>query len=141
MRKAIISTLLAIFSASIFAQHGTIVVAISGIEKNQGTVRIGLYNRKSTFAVYDKVFKGGELNADKNGVTYTFTAIPSGTYALAVWHDEDNDGKIDKNFFGAPAEKYGFSKNCYGILSPPDFDKVSFKIEEEEKISFTINLR
>lgn len=32
----------------------------------------------------------------------SFLDIPSGTYALAVIHDENMDGKLNTNFLGAP---------------------------------------
>ncbi len=123
-----------------FAQTGTIVVNISGIENNDGIVRIGLYNTESTFPTYGKHFKGAEPKANSSGVSYTFTNIPVGTYAIAVWHDKNKDKTMNKNFFGAPTENYGFSRNIYGSFGPPDFSEVSFKVTSGKQIKLKIDM-
>ena len=38
-----------------------------------------------------------------------FLDIAPGTYALAVIHDKNMDGKLATNFLGVPTEGYGFS--------------------------------
>jgi uncharacterized protein (DUF2141 family) len=42
--------------------------------------------------------------------------------------------------FGVPKEPYGFSKNKYGMVGPPDFEDVSFEVTKENPVSLTINL-
>jgi len=129
-----------VFATPIFAQTGTIVVNVSGIENNTGKIQIGLYNSEKTFPTYGKHFKGAEPNANTSGVSYTFTNIPTGTYAVAVWHDEDEDKTMNKNLFGSPTENYGFSRNIYGSFGPPSFEEVSFKLNSGKKITLKINI-
>ncbi len=131
-----------VFTTPIFAQTqtGTIVVNISGIENSKGVIQIGLYNSETSFPEYDKNFKGVATKADKSGVSHTFTNIPAGTYAVAVWHDENEDKKMNKNLFGAPKESYGFSRNIYGSFGPPDFKDVSFKLNSAKKMTISINI-
>ena len=140
MRKIIFSILLLVFVAPVFAQTGTIHVNVSGIENNKGLLQIGLYNSEANFPIYSKVFKGIFPKATKSGISYTFKNIPTGTYALAVYHDENSDKELNKNMFGAPKEKYGFSKNKYGTFGPPDFSEVSFKVEKGKKITVSIEM-
>ncbi len=129
-----------VLATPIFAQTGTIVVNISGIENNKGVVQIGLYNSEESFPVYEKNFKGAFPKANKSGVSYTFENVPAGTYAVAVWHDENEDKTMNKNLFGAPKENYGFSKNIYGSFGPPNFNDVSFKLNSGKKMTLKINL-
>jgi len=35
--------------------------------------------------------------------------IPPGTYAIACYHDENDNGKLDTNFLGIPKEGTGAS--------------------------------
>ncbi len=140
MKNLISIIIFLLYIIPIFAQTGTIFVNILGVENNKGIVRIGLYNEKANFPIYEKHFKGVSINANTTGVRYTFTNIPMGTYAIAVWQDKDDNKVINKNFFGAPNENYGFSKNIYGSFGPPDFDEVSFKVNSKREITFTINL-
>jgi uncharacterized protein (DUF2141 family) len=45
-----------------------------------------------------------------------FENIPPGTYALAVIHDENANGKLDTSWLGIPTEGYGFSNDVKGSL-------------------------
>ena len=55
-----------------------------------------------------------------------FADIPPGTYALAVIHDENKDGKLEANWVGVPTEGYGFSNDAKALMSAPSFDAASF---------------
>lgn len=58
-----------------------------------------------------------------------FLDIPPGTYALAVIHDENVDGKLATNWLGFPKEGYGFSNNVRAMMSAPSFDAASFRYD------------
>ncbi len=49
-----------------------------------------------------------------------FDNLPSGTYALALIHDENGNGKLD-TMMGIPKEGFGFSKNPVIRFGPPSF--------------------
>lgn len=55
-----------------------------------------------------------------------FEDIPPGTYALAVVHDENMNGKLDVNWLGIPIEGYGFSNDAKALLGAPSFSAASF---------------
>ncbi len=55
-----------------------------------------------------------------------FLSMPPGTYALAVIHDENRNGKLDANWLGVPTEGYGFSNDATARMSAPSFDAASF---------------
>lgn len=141
MKTVLISSLLTIYSFLGFSQSGRIVLQINGCKNNIGVVQIGLYNSEDGFTEYDKSFKGGEVKAKKESVLYTLTSIPAGTYAIAIWHDENEDKILDTNMFGVPKEKYGFSHNKFGKFGPPDFEDVSFTVDGDKEISLTINMK
>ena len=50
-----------------------------------------------------------------------FEDIAPGTYALAVIHDENMNGKLDTNFLGSPTEGYGFSNDATALIGAPSF--------------------
>jgi uncharacterized protein (DUF2141 family) len=58
-----------------------------------------------------------------------FEDIPPGTYAMAVIHDENMNGKLDTNRLGIPREGYGFSNDAKGWLGPPSFSAASFRYD------------
>jgi len=130
-----------VFTLPIFAQSGIVKVTITGIENTDGNVVIGIYNSKSTFPVFGKEMQGAKIKPTKTGsLNYTFENLPDGTYAIAVWHDENDNQEMDKNIFGAPKENYGFSKNIFGTFGPPDYEEVLFEVKNGKIVKLTINL-
>ena len=58
-----------------------------------------------------------------------FEDIPPGTYAIAVIHDENMNGKLDTNWLGIPTEGYGFSNDAKGLIGVPSFSAASFRYD------------
>ena len=63
-------------------------------------------------------------------VTYVYE-LPSGTYAIGIFHDVNLNNKMDNNVFGIPKEQYGFSNNARAFLGPPAFEAAAFELEGE----------
>jgi uncharacterized protein (DUF2141 family) len=105
---------------------GILKVVVSGLENNEGDVKIGLYNSEESYNGKTEKFKGAILRIDDQKTIWIVNDIPFGTYAIKVFHDEDSDDEIDTNFLGIPTESYGFSNNTMGLFGPPDFDDAKF---------------
>ena len=90
-------------------------VEIEGIPNTKGTLFIGLFNSSASFPQFGKQYKGIVIDHNAKTYTYKFKDLPQDTYALAIYHDENNNRKLDKNLFGAPIEAYGFSNNALSI--------------------------
>jgi uncharacterized protein (DUF2141 family) len=56
-----------------------------------------------------------------------FTGMVAGSYALAVMHDENRNGKLD-TLMGIPREGFAFSQNPVVRFGPPRFDQVRLTI-------------
>jgi len=68
-----------------------------------------------------------------------FVDIEPGTYALAVVHDENMNGKLDTNWLGIPTEGYGFSNDVTALLGAPSFSAASFRYNGQN-LDLTISL-
>ena len=68
-----------------------------------------------------------------------FTALPSGAYAVALFHDENRNGKLDTRF-GIPTEGVGFSRNPRLLFGPPHFSEASIAVSGADR-SDAIRLR
>ena len=66
--------------------------------------------------------------------------MKAGVYAIAVYHDENNNGQFDR-LFAIPLEKYGFSNNAKVFLGPPTFKEASFQVKNNEFKRISIKLR
>lgn len=64
----------------------------------------------------------------KNGhATCVFSGIPAGTYAVAVFHAENDETQMETGLFGRPKQGYGFSRNPSTTFGPPGFDSAAFQ--------------
>lgn len=113
-------------------------VNITGIA-HEGKIRVGLYNQQKGFGKPDKIFKQASYNA-RQGETaaVTFDDLPAGTYAIAVFEDLNNNGKLDANFFGVPKEPYAFSNNVKPRFSAPGFDDCKFQLPDNAQQTITL---
>lgn len=68
-----------------------------------------------------------------------FEDIPPGTYALAVIHDENMNGRLDTSGLGIPTEGYGFSNDAKGWFGAPSFSAASF-LYDGRNVDLTISL-
>ena len=67
-------------------------------------------------------------------VVAAFQDVPAGTFAIAVFHDTNSNGKLDKNFLGIPKEGYAFSNNVFGTFRAPGFEDASFEFDGNKTV-------
>lgn len=70
---------------------------------------------------------------------YRITDVPAGQYALLVYHDENGNGQLDRNFIGIPKEPIGLS-NGYRPKGPPSFSKAAFHLTHDTSYQDTLPL-
>jgi uncharacterized protein (DUF2141 family) len=57
--------------------------------------------------------------------------LPPGQYALSVFQDADDDGKLARNFIGLPKEPAGLSNNLRPRFGPPRFKDAVFTVGDQ----------
>ncbi|MDX2052710.1 MAG: DUF2141 domain-containing protein [Polyangiaceae bacterium] len=73
-------------------------------------------------------------------VRCTFAGLPKGTYAVAVVHDENGNGKLDTNFLGMPTEGWGTTNNVKPLMSAPTFEDSKVKLPEHKRLALRVRL-
>jgi hypothetical protein len=102
-------------------------VSISGASSDTGSIRILVFSKPSGFPDQVKQAVRSISLPSKNGkASFKLTDLPTGTYAIGVIHDQDNNGKLSTNAVGYPTEKFGFSNNPKVYFGPPSFEKAAF---------------
>ncbi|MGB6231694.1 MAG: DUF2141 domain-containing protein [Litorimonas sp.] len=105
-----------------------LVLDIVGLETREGQVLVGLYDTENGFETeVERLGRTEPVGGDAARIV--FDGLPSGDYALKVFHDEDSDGELDTNFLGIPTEPYGFSNNASDPFSAPEWSETKFRLE------------
>lgn len=117
----------------------TITVEVTNIKEASGFIRIGLYDRKDVFM--KKSVQYHKVPVHQTGsCKINFENIPTGRYAISLYHDKNGNGKLDSNFMKIPKEPYGFSNNASGLFGPPSFEQASFEVQKEANLMLKIKL-
>jgi len=131
-----IFSLLAVSGAYMFA--ATISLEIVNIQNRPGSVYVGLYKQSKNFKSFEDTYKNTTLFPHAKNITVTFDDITDGKYAIALFHDENENKKLDKNFFGIPKEGYAFSNNPTTLFEP-SFDDISFELNTTTKLQLKVH--
>jgi uncharacterized protein (DUF2141 family) len=110
------------------------VVKVSGIRNKTGSVVIGMWNSKDGFPKdRAKAFRQASASILNDKAVATFSEVPHGAYAVALFHDENSNGRIDTRFPGIPIEGIGSSNNPHPRFSAPTFSDCRFEVDATEK--------
>ncbi len=123
------------------APQNELQLNIENIKSNQGVIRLLVFDKADGFPNNpEKAIRKETLSIQNLKASFILKNLPKGDYAIAVFHDSQNQGKIRTNSFGVPLDSYGFSNNATGTFGPPSFSKASFQISGS-KTQHTIKLR
>ena len=114
-----------------------IQVTITDIDSDEGMLYIALYNSEETFL--GTRYKSAMSRIEKGNVVVRFTNVPEGIYAVSVFHDENNNQKLDTNFMGIPKEDTGCSNNAKGFMGAQKWEDAKFEIKDKA-VSLQINM-
>jgi uncharacterized protein (DUF2141 family) len=102
-------------------------VEISGLRSDKGQMLCALFSSAEAFPTKaDKAVARLTTKIAERQSVCDFTGVASGTYAVSVVHDENANGKLDRNFIGIPREVVGASNDAKGHMGPPKFNAASF---------------
>lgn len=121
------------FSQEIFSLE----IEIESIKNIQGSISICLVREEKDFL--ESCFIGDSIPVKQEDVRAIFTELPEGVYAVSVYHDEDNNGKLNVGkLLPIPTEKYGFSNNPDSTFGPPKFEDCMIELNRNLKITIKL---
>lgn len=117
-------------AANSCADRGPVIrITVKTLRHGSGMVVADLHgDNPKTFLKKGKKLKRVRVPARSGSVSFCVPVAAPGTYALAVYHDENGNRKFDKNWLGIPSEPYGISNNPGFRLGAPPFEEAAFKV-------------
>jgi uncharacterized protein (DUF2141 family) len=110
-------------------------VSVKGINSNKGLIEFAVYKNPEVFTQAGKTHRLARVNAQKGEVSFVFSDLEPGKYAIVVYHDENQNKICDKNFFGIPTEAYAFSNNVRPKLTVPSFDDCAVHLQQNKSVA------
>ncbi|MBC8136512.1 MAG: DUF2141 domain-containing protein [Fibrella sp.] len=128
---------------------GTLSVTFTRLRSNKGVLRVTLFDASKE----GKGFPGDTKSAREAKVielsqavpaggketTVTFDGLASGTYAVAAFHDENSNNKMDTHWYGKPKEGSAASNDPRPKMRAPKWSEAKFELPETgKKISVSL---
>jgi uncharacterized protein (DUF2141 family) len=120
---------LAILGYSTCGVAGDLTINVATMRNATGTIRFEVDDNAAAWNDKAKPTATASIPAAPGAASYTFKNLSPGKYAVFVYHDENNNGKLDTNLFGVPKEGFGFSNNLK-LLRQPKFEEAWITVPE-----------
>lgn len=118
-----------------------VTVSVSGLRSDKGVVRACMTRDAERFprcagdpAAHRLVMPAGESG------TLVFRGVTPGRYAIALLHDENDNGKADRAIGMIPTEGFGFSRDAPVRMAPPRYADAAFLVGDHD-LSLAIRMR
>ncbi|MBV7258654.1 DUF2141 domain-containing protein [Erythrobacter sp. WH158] len=141
MRASILGSATVLTAMAAPAAASEVTITVTNMRSTEGVVRACITALEKAFPKCKKdpeslrtVVPAGET------VTITFKDVKPGKYAIALLHDENNNGKADRALGMMPKEGYGFSRDAPVRMAPPKFKDAVFDMGSAPQ-KFTIKMR
>ena len=123
------------------ANETEVEVVVSNIKKAKGVLVISLYNDSKAFPKVGRETLTQKVVLDDTVTHHVLIKVPAeGWYAIAMFQDELEQGKIKQDDIGVPEEPYGFSNNIRPKTSAPTFTACKFFAGSNTKTVANIRL-
>jgi len=117
-------------AAATAADDVNLRVVATNVKSDQGKLYVWVYDRKDDwlsdrYRTQKSVTVAGNREGDKVTVELL---LPAGEYALSIFQDVNDDGKLERNFIGIPKEPAGLSNNLRPRFGPPKYKDATFPV-------------
>ena len=121
------------------AQTADLTIVVEGVKLIENSnIMIAVYNNEDDFLDSEQIYRKVEVPVDSTRISYTFTELPPGLYAVSLYHDEDNDNEMDRKWYGPPKEGYGFSNNFTSNIRPARFNDALVELTGDKTIHIKV---
>lgn len=128
LTRLLMLMMLSLTSFESFGQ-GTLEIRLSNIQKNSGKVVLEIFNSESNWLKNSYRKAVVPTNQDFYSVSFQ---VPYGTYAVSIYQDMNDNGKLDSGIFSIPKEPIGFGNN-YKPFGKPKFESAAIDFKAASK--------
>ena len=107
-------------------------VHIAGVASVDGQIVVSVYDSKKAWLKkpMHQAVTAAAISSTEEPLIVEME-LPEGEYAIHVFHDADDNGKMKTNFIGIPKEPTGVSNDAKGRFGPPKFVDATVSVGTE----------
>ncbi len=106
-----------------------VVIEVTNLRSTDGVVRACMTRDSARFPRCQDAAQGYRTVVPAgHAATLRFNNVQPGTYAIALLHDENDNGKADRVLGMMPREGFGFSNDAPVNMGPPSFGDAAVRV-------------
>lgn len=110
------------FPVSGAINQSSLNIQVDGFRNKRGQVCLSLFASSKGFPdSKTNAVKAKCVKISDAPMVINLNNLKVGNYAVALFHDVNSDGKLNRNSLGIPTEEFGFSQNPTVITGVPKF--------------------
>ena len=122
------------------AGRAMLVIVVEGSKNTDGAIVVSVFGSEETFLKEAIFWRKAEPDpSGRTVITFDRAEFPP-EFAISLYHDVNDNGKLDTGFMRIPKEPYGFSNNPGFRMGPPKF-KPSILVRDEVEGDIVIRLK
>ena len=119
--------------------QNSLSIELLGVKSSMGNINVAVYNGSKGFLKFEEVFKVERIAAREVATHLRISNLPSGEYAVAIFHDENANDKLDTNWLGIPKESIAFSNAKIKAFGPPSYKECAFNLNRDLDLKMEFN--
>lgn len=121
--------LVAAHASELTASRTDIVVLVGGLRNDLGVVRAAAFRADEGWPFdFGRAYRTNNARVEAGRARILLDDLPYGTYAVALFHDENDNGVIDVNFFKVRVEGVAFSRDAVAGLEYPRYKDAALEV-------------
>ncbi|MEV4781098.1 DUF2141 domain-containing protein [Burkholderia sp. LMU1-1-1.1] len=113
------------------AQAGTLTLDLTGVAAGKGPLMVAVYDNGKDFL--RKPMRTLKATATASTTLVKLPDLAPGEYAVSLYQDINDNGKMDTLVFGIPSEPTGTSNNAPSNFGPPKYEAARFTMPADDK--------
>ncbi|MEM9212807.1 MAG: DUF2141 domain-containing protein [Cyanobacteria bacterium P01_F01_bin.150] len=121
------------FTSSALANYrGNLTVEIDGLENQSGNVCLTVFDGSRGFpSDAQRAVKAECMAISELPFQITFDDLAYGSYAVAAYHDSNEDAQLNQGMLGIPTEGFAFSNDAPVRTGPASFQDAVFLLSQQ----------
>lgn len=121
---------------------GQVIVEIVGLHSDKGRVLVALYCGEAGFPGEIKKACASQVTRTQGKrARLVFDGIAAGEFAVSMFHDENANATLDRNFLGIPKEGWGTSRDAKASFGPPSYSDARVLLRAGERKQVIVHVQ
>lgn len=122
-------------------EGNSLTIFVTGLREQAGRLELSLYRTEQDWLQKDRAYQHISIPVQSDSMSVTLADLEYGEYAVSVFHDENDNGKLDMRWLPWPKPQEGAgSSNNIQRNGPPRYDDARF-LYSQDATTLTIELR